>query len=102
MRDDVAIASFAARKCAHEFENAAEVEQEQGQNGAGLDDDRVHLPVSVVEVDLHQRFGDAQVRGGTDRKKFGEPLNNAQNGGKDVDVQKASGIAHGAKFAGLK
>ena len=79
-------------KGAQELDDALEVEQQQRQDGAGLDHDGVHLPVGVVERNLHHRFGDAQMRRGADRQEFGQAFNNAQHDGLNVDVQKASGM----------
>jgi hypothetical protein len=42
-----AVAVFAAGKGADELDDAAEEEQGQGEDGAELDDDGVHLPVPV-------------------------------------------------------
>ena len=62
MGKPVAVAVLALGKGAQEVDDALQEEQAQRQDGAHLDDDRVHLPVGIVEREFHQRFGDAQVR----------------------------------------
>jgi hypothetical protein len=49
-----------------------------GANGAGLNDDGVHLRIRIVERETHRCFGDAQMRSGTDGKKLGQALNDSQ------------------------
>jgi hypothetical protein len=61
--EDGPVTFFAAGKGAQESDDAAQEEQTERKNGAQLDDDCVHLPVRIVEWKLHERFGDAQVRG---------------------------------------
>ena len=78
MVEPVAVAIFALGKGAHETDDAAQEEQQQRQNRAQLNDDGVHLPIGVIQRNLHQRFGDAQVRRRADRKKFGQAFHNAQ------------------------
>ena len=63
MIPDCAIPIFAIGKGADEFDDPAHEEQAKGQNCSNLDDDGVHLPVSVGQVDVQQRLGDAQMSG---------------------------------------
>jgi len=58
--------------------NAFEIKKKKSEDSAGLDDDGVHLPIRVVERDSHRGFSEAKMRGRTNRKKFGQALNNAQ------------------------
>ena len=58
---------FTPGKGAHEVDDAAQIEQQQRQNGSQLDHDGVHLPVGVVHGNLHQSFGNAQMRRRADR-----------------------------------
>ena len=51
-----AVAAFAARKAFDEGDDAFEIEKKKSEDGAGLDDDGVHLPISVVERDVHERL----------------------------------------------
>ena len=92
MGENIAIAAFPARKCAPELKDSSQVEQEERQDSARLDDDRVHLPIRIVEIDFHQGFGNSQMGRGTDRQEFSQPLNDTQNDGKKIYVQKASGV----------
>ncbi len=77
MSQPVAVAAFAPGKGAEELDDAAEEEQAQGQDGAQLDDDGVHLPVRIVQRNLHQSFGNAQVRRRADRQKLGQAFHDA-------------------------
>jgi len=92
MVEPVTVAVFALGEGADEVHDAAQKEDHQGQDGAQLDDDGVHLPVGVVERDLHQRFGDAQVRRRADRQKFGQAFHNAQDHRLNVRVQASSRV----------
>jgi hypothetical protein len=76
-----AVAVFAAGKGAHEAGDAPQEQKHEGQDGAQLNDDGVHLPVRVVERDLHERFSNAQVCRGADGKEFGEAFHDAENDG---------------------
>ncbi len=86
-----AVAVLAPGKGAQEADDAAQEEQQERQDRAQLDDDGVHLPVGVVEGDIHERFGNAQVRRGADGKELGQAFHDAQNDGLNVWVQEASG-----------
>ena len=60
--EPVAVAILPARKGAHEFDDAAQEKQGECKDCAELDDDGVHLPVGVVERNLHEGFSDSQMR----------------------------------------
>jgi hypothetical protein len=66
-----AIAALAAGKAFDEGNDALEIKKKKSEDGAGLDDDGVHLPICIVEWNAHRGFGEAKVRGRTNRKKFG-------------------------------
>jgi hypothetical protein len=74
VREDGAIAAFALRKCADKFDNATPKINRLSENGSELDDDCVHFPKPIMQIDMQQRFADAQVRGRTHRKKFSKSL----------------------------
>jgi hypothetical protein len=57
--------------------NPAQEEQAKRQDGAQLNDDGVHLPVGVIQRNLHQSFGNAQMRRRADRQKLGQAFHNA-------------------------
>ena len=78
MREDGAIAAFAFRKCADKLHDPLPKIDRQRQDGAKLNNDGVHFPKAVLKIDAQQRFDDAQMRGRTDRKKFGEPFDDAE------------------------
>ena len=82
MRQDGAIAAFAIRKRANKPHNATPKINRQSENGSELDHDRVHFPEPIMQIDMQQRFADAQMRGRTDRKKLGQSLDNAEKDGK--------------------
>src|SRR5579872_1792539 len=84
------IAPFPLRKSRQEFRNAMSEVDGKAQNGAELDDDGVHLPVAVAEIDVKQRFCDTKVRRGTDGQKFGKAFDDSQYYGEQVVVQVAS------------
>ncbi len=86
-----AVAALAARKGAEELDDPFEIKQQQGKDRSCLDHDRVHLPVRVIQGNLHQRFSDAQMRRGADRQELGQAFHNAQQDRLNVNVQKASG-----------
>ncbi len=65
-------------KALDEADDAFEIEKKKCEDGANLNDDGVHLPIRVVERDMHCCFRDTQMRGGTDRKKLGQALNDSQ------------------------
>jgi hypothetical protein len=88
--EDVSVAVFTGGEGAEELDDAAHEEEAEGEDGAELDDNGVHLPVGIVEGDVHERFGDAEVGGGTDGKEFGETLNDAQDHGDEITVQTSS------------
>src|SRR5215813_2572905 len=90
MRQGGAIAVFASWKCAEKLCEACAEINRQAQNRAELDDDGVHLPVAVAEVDVKQKFGDAQVSGGADGQKLGQPFDNSQDERKQIIVQCSS------------
>ena len=56
------VAILAMRKCAQEFRDSLAKINGEAQDCAQLDDDGVHLPIAIAEVDVKQRFGYAQVR----------------------------------------
>ena len=70
MRERGAVLAFTARKRRQEAGNPRTKINRQAENGAQLDHDGVHLPERIVEVDVQQRLGDAQVGRGADRQKF--------------------------------
>ena len=65
------VAARTVRERRDEIDDTLAKVDRQTQDGAELDDDGEHLPIAVAEVHAEQCFGDAQVRGGTDGKKFG-------------------------------
>jgi len=62
MREDRAIAAFPPRKGVKKLEDALAKIDGQRQNRPELDDDRVHLPETNMQIDFQQRFRDAQMR----------------------------------------
>src|ERR1700720_2829626 len=89
MREDGAVAAFAARKCGEKFRDALAEIDRQAKDRAELDDDRVHLPVVVAEIDVKQEFGDAQMRGGADGYEFGKAFYDAEDEREKIVVQDA-------------
>src|SRR6478672_7286118 len=71
MRQDGAIAAFAFWKRANKSHNATPKIHRQSENSSELDHDRVHFPEPIMQIDMQQRFADAQMSGGTHRKKLG-------------------------------
>ena len=58
-----AVSAFALRKRAEKLPDSPSEVNGQTQNCAQLDDDGVHLPVSVAETDVEKPFSDTQMRG---------------------------------------
>src|SRR5579863_6691337 len=85
------VAVFASGKGPDKSEDAFQIQQEEGKDGSRLNDDGVHLPIRVVEWDVHQGFANAKVGRGTDRQELGQALHYSQQNRLNVDVQRASG-----------
>ena len=71
MRDDGAIPAFSLRKGTNKLHDAVPKIHWQSENGTELDHNRVHFPEAIVEVDVQERFANAQMRGRAHRKEFG-------------------------------
>src|SRR5579872_3378481 len=84
------VAAFALRERGKKFDDALTKVDRQAGDGTQLDDDRIHLPVPTGQTDVHQRFGDSQVRRRTDGDKLRQTLNYTKNRGKHVIVQVSS------------
>jgi hypothetical protein len=52
--------------------------RERNEDRAGLNDDRVHLPVRIVHGDLHERFNDPQMCRRTDGQELGKTFDNTE------------------------
>src|SRR5688500_19068412 len=89
MVEDGPVAAFAPGKGADERADAAAEVDDDGEDGAKLNDDVVHLPVGVLEdVGIVEEPGldDAQVGGGADGEELGEPLDDAEEDGEEIWV----------------
>jgi hypothetical protein len=62
MCQNSAIAALAPWERANKLQDAVPKINRQRQNGAELDNDRVHLPKAVVKIDMQQRFANTQMR----------------------------------------
>ena len=93
-----AVTGLARGEGADEFEDAPDEEEEERENGAELNDDGVHLPVRIGEVDVEQRLRDPQVRGRADGQKLREALDDAEQDRDDVVVH-ALPLARGKSVA---
>src|SRR5712691_10952860 len=87
MRQCSSVPIFAMRKGAQKFCNSRAKINRKAQDRSQLDHDRVHLPISISEIDVKQRFGNSQVRRGTDGQKFGQTFNDAKHDGQQIVVQ---------------
>ena len=85
----VRIAAFAPRKRGKKFRNTLTKINRHADNRPELDHDRVHLPVAVAQIDVQQKFRDAQMGGGADGNKFGEAFHDAEDERDQVIVQSA-------------
>ena len=92
MIEKTPITDFSARKGAEEIDDPLEVDEAKRKDRAHLNDDRVHLPVGVVEWDFHQRFGDAQVRRGTYGQEFCQTFDNPKQNRQQERTHEASGL----------
>jgi hypothetical protein len=79
MVQDGALASFAPGKCGDKLRNARVEIHRQAKNGAQLNHDRIHLPVSAGKADMEQRFSDSQMCSGAYRYKFRQSLHDSQH-----------------------
>ena len=77
MRERGAVLALAARKRGDKPGNARAEIYRQAEDCAQLDHDGIHLPERIVEMDVQQRFCNAQVRRGTYRQKLCKTFNNA-------------------------
>jgi len=84
--EDGFVAQFAARESADELGDAlAEVDRE-AEHRAELDDDGVHLPEAIIEIDTRSGFDNAEVGGGTDREEFGQAFDDAEDQGEEIVI----------------
>lgn len=74
-----AVATFAVWKRRKKFSDAIAEVDGQAENRAELDDDGEHLPVTVVEIDSEQSFGNAQMSGGADGDEFSQAFDHAED-----------------------
>src|ERR1700682_2511868 len=90
MGEGGAVATLAAREVPEELgDSGAEIHGKR-KNGAELDDDGVHLPVAVAEVDVKQGFAETQMGRRAYGQKFGESFDDAEQDGQQVVVQSVS------------
>ena len=73
-----AIAALASRERANELYDAVPKINRQRQDGAKLDNDRVHFPEPVVQIDVQQGFADTQMRGRAYGKKFSQSFDDSE------------------------
>ena len=99
MGEDGVVAALPAREGAHKGDDAAEEEQNEGEDGAELDDDCVHLPVGVSKRDVEQGLREAEMGRGADGKKLGQAFHNAKQNRDDVVVQTGTLARARALFA---
>ena len=85
-----ASSAVAARKRGNKSFDATPEINRQAQDCAELDDDGIHLPVTVGQADVQEQFGDAQVRRRADREELGETFDNAKDERQQVVVQSSS------------
>ena len=78
MCENRAIAAFTFWKSANKLQDTLPKINRQRQNSAELDDDRVHLPETILEIDVQERFADAQMCGRAYREKLGQPFDDAE------------------------
>ena len=72
-----AVIAFAMRKGAQEIRNTRAEINGKTENGPQLDNNRVHLPVSIGKIKAQQCFRDAQMGGGTHRQEFSKTFDNS-------------------------
>src|SRR5438034_8486806 len=91
MRQYSAIAAFACGKGTQKLQNPIAKIDRQREDRAQLNDDRVHLPEAIVQIDAQYRFADAQVRGGTHRQKFSQSLDDSEKDRQGKVMHRLSG-----------
>src|ERR1700728_4616770 len=94
-----ASSAVAARKRGNESFDATPEINRQAQDRAELDDDGIHLPVTVGQADVQEQFGDAQVRRRANREELGETFDNAKDERQQVVVKSSSAANSGNSIA---
>ncbi len=87
VRQNCPVASLALRKCGQKCRDALAKIHWQAQNCPQLNHDRVHLPIAVRQIDVKQRFTDAQMRRRAHRQKLRQSLHDPQQHGQQVVAQ---------------
>jgi hypothetical protein len=78
MRQDVAITAFPFWKRAQKFEDPIPKINRQRQDRAELDHYRVHFPEAIVQIELEERFDDAEMSGRAHRQKFRQAFDDTE------------------------
>src|SRR5437764_10058430 len=76
MGQEIAIAPFAFWKCAKKFQDSFPKINRQRQDRAELDHNRVHLPEAVVQIQLEERFDDAEMSSRAHWQELGQTFDN--------------------------
>ena len=90
MRENGPVAAFPGRKGANKLQNPVPEINRKGQDSAELDDDRVHLPKAVVQIETEYGFNNPEVRGRANRQKFRQPLDDSEKEGEQIIVHNRS------------
>src|SRR5712671_1592414 len=90
MREDTAIAPFPARVSQYELRDARTEVKGEAEHRTKLDDDGVHLPVRVGQIDVKERLRQSQMGGRADRKEFGEAFEDPKERREEVVAHRAA------------
>src|SRR5215470_379388 len=88
MRQNSPIAAFTARKRTEKFQDASPKKSRQCNNSAELNDDAVHLPEAILQINVQQRFRDAEMRGRTYGEKLRQAFNRAEKNREKVIIHR--------------
>src|SRR5437868_6812445 len=99
MGKEIAVAALAFWKSREEFQDPVPKINRQGQDRAKLNDDGVHLPETIVQVQVKKRFDDTEMAGGADRQKFGQAFNNSQQDRQQKIIHRVSSFSEFQRFS---
>ncbi len=80
MRNDVTVTALALWERAEKVHDSVQKINRQRQDRAELDHDRVHFPKTVMQIEMEERFGDAQMGGRTHRQRIRSDLRQSRAG----------------------
>src|SRR5262245_48587756 len=87
VREQRSVAALASWKSRKESSNSFPEIDRQAGDCPQLNHNRIHLPIAAGEVDMQQRFAEAQMCRRANGKKLCQTLDNSQQHGQEVVAQ---------------